>query len=96
MTDHSESIMQGVYNWLDAHKDEVLTLVGTSVNAAISSSTEKAIDNLAGGVMLSVSEFLNQNSQDLKSTIAAAIAVNWAAKQHPTPGTAPAHPYRKD
>ena len=96
MTDYSEAIAQGVSNWLDKNKDDVLQIVREGVLGAISMHTEKAIDNLAGGVMLSVSEFLNQNSQDLKSTIAAAIAVNWAAKQHPTPGTAPAHPYRKD
>ena len=78
--DYSEAIARGVSNWLDKNQLDILAIVRESVMTSISNSTEKAIDTLAGGAMLSIGRFLDNNRDDLITGIAAAMA----AKQYPS------------
>ena len=84
-TNYADAIMTGVYKWMDANKKDILAIIEGGCVAAISASTEKAVDTMAGGTMVAVANFLDTNSADLKTNIAAAIATSWAARQHPVP-----------
>jgi hypothetical protein len=87
MADYSEAIEKGVSNWLDANRDSVLDII----RKAIADSTESAIDGLTAGAMVAVGKFLDANNADISSGIAAAIALSWQARQHPSPV---AHPLK--
>lgn len=85
MTDYSEAIQKGVYNWLDSNRDVVLDIV----HAAVAAKMDGAINALAEGSMKAIGGFLDANADDLKTGIAMAIATSWAARQHPLPDRAP-------
>jgi hypothetical protein len=82
---YSEAISIGVYNWLDANRDSVMSIISESVKSAISISSERAIDQMTAGVMIPVGQFFTENNSEIKTAIAAAIATSWAARQHPSP-----------
>lgn len=85
MSDHSEAIEKGVYNWLEANRNTVLEMI----HRGIRDSTLHAVESMASGIMVSVGKFLDANNDDLKAGIATAIATSWAARQRPVPKETP-------
>jgi hypothetical protein len=83
MADNADAIILGVNKWLDANKKDVLEIIEAAVAGSISVSTEKAINMLVAGVMVKIAAFLNTDRDELNTAIAAAIAANWQARQHP-------------
>lgn len=84
-TNYADAILTGVYNWMESNKKDILAIIEAGAATAISVATEKAIDQMAGGTMVAMANFLDTNSADLKTNIAAAIATSWASRQHPVP-----------
>jgi uncharacterized oligopeptide transporter (OPT) family protein len=80
-TDYSEAIERGVSNWLDANAHVIINVV----SKAVAERMDKAIEEVATGIMNATGKFLNDNGEDLKTGIAMAIATSWAARQHPVP-----------
>jgi hypothetical protein len=81
MADYSEAIERGVSNWLDANRANVNEIIRKTVADCMSD----IVDRMAYGSMQAIGKFLNENSDDLKTGIAMAIATSWAARQHPVP-----------
>jgi len=70
--DHSAAIEKGVYNWLEAHQEQVMEI--------IQKSTDKAVEWMAAGCMAAVGKFFEDNKDDLKAGIATACALSWNEK----------------
>lgn len=70
--DYSEAISKGVFNWMEAHKDDVLGI--------LKEATGSAVEFMGAGTMAAVSKFLTENSRDLTAAIATAIAAHYVAQ----------------
>ena len=69
---------------MDSNRDSVSEII----HKAVSERMGDLIEQMAAGAMVAVGKFLDDNSVDLKTGIAMAIATSWASRQHPIPSKA--------
>jgi hypothetical protein len=81
VSETSEAIQRGVEAWLEANRLAVLD----NIKKAAEASADRATELVATGVMVKVGQFFDNNKDALTTSIAAAIALSWQARQHPVP-----------